>query len=224
MLGASRDDMLFGWVGNDTLCGNADNETLYAARLADGAVVPPDVEQAERLRRWLIESWREPHILPREVVPKGPGPARPRRYRQGAGHPGRRRLAGAAGRRCDGLRDRERRWRRRAAAIWNRGRVWMAWLVVSNDNENGPSIRANQAIMDAHWAYELANRDVILCAGSLRTDDKQTKTGSVLLLDLPTRADAEAFFAGDPATKAGLRGETIYRWLNVAILDRTEYS
>jgi len=98
----------------------------------------------------------------------------------------------------------------------------MAWLIVSNDNENGPRIRADGAIMDAHWAYELAHRDVILCAGSLRTDDGQTKTGSMLLLDLPTREAAEAFFANDPATKAGLRGATEFRWLNVAILDRAE--
>jgi len=68
----------------------------------------------------------------------------------------------------------------------------------------------------------IANRKVILTAGSLRTDDGRTKTGSVLLLDLPTRAEAEAFFANDPATKAGMRGKTEIRWLNVAILDRTE--
>jgi len=98
----------------------------------------------------------------------------------------------------------------------------MAWLIVSNDNENGPKVRADQAVMDAHWQYELANRKVILTAGSLRTDDGRTKTGSVLLLDLPTRAEAEAFFANDPATKAGMRGKTEIRWLNVAILDRTE--
>lgn len=98
----------------------------------------------------------------------------------------------------------------------------MAWLIVSNDNERGPEIRADQAVMDAHWQYELANRDVILTAGSLRTDDGVTKTGSVLLLDLPTRADAQAFFANDPATMAGMRGETEIRWLNVAILDGTE--
>lgn len=98
----------------------------------------------------------------------------------------------------------------------------MAWLIVSNDNENGPAIRADAEVMDAHWAYELVNKDVILTAGSLRTDDAQTKTGSVLLLDLPTRADAEAFFANDPATKAGMRGDTEIRWLNVAILDRAE--
>jgi len=98
----------------------------------------------------------------------------------------------------------------------------MAWLIVSDDNENGSKVRADKAVMDAHWDYELANRDVILTAGSLRTDDGQTKTGSVLLLDLPTRAEAEAFFANDPATKAGMRGKTEIRWLNVAILDRTE--
>lgn len=98
----------------------------------------------------------------------------------------------------------------------------MPWLIVSNDNENGPRLRADRALMDAHWAYELANRAVILCAGSLRADDGVTKTGSTLVLDLPTRAEAEAFFAADPATRAGQRGETEIRWLNVAILDRTE--
>lgn len=98
----------------------------------------------------------------------------------------------------------------------------MAWLIVSKDNENGPRVRADQAVMEAHWAYELARRKVILCAGSLRTDDRQTKIGSVLLLDLPGRAEAEAFLAADPATLAGMRGETEILWLNVAILDGIE--
>lgn len=98
----------------------------------------------------------------------------------------------------------------------------MAWLIVSNDNDNGPRIRADAAIMDAHWRYELANREVILCAGSLRTDDGETRTGSVLLLDLPTREAAEEFFAEDPASRAGMRGATEIRWLNVAILDHQE--
>jgi uncharacterized protein YciI len=98
----------------------------------------------------------------------------------------------------------------------------MAWLIVSNDNEHGPQIRADQAVMDAHWQYELVNREKILVAGSLREDDGITKTGSVLLLDLETREEAEDFFAGDPATKAGLRGMTEVRWLNVAILDSEE--
>ena len=66
----------------------------------------------------------------------------------------------------------------------------MAWLVVSDDNESGPAIRANAQIMDAHWQYELANRHIILAAGSLRDDDGVTKIGSLLVLDVPTRAEA----------------------------------
>jgi len=98
----------------------------------------------------------------------------------------------------------------------------MAWLVISDDNENGPAIRANAQIMDAHWRYELANRDIILAAGSLRNDDGVTKTGSLLVLDVKTRADAEAFFANDPATRAGMRGTTSIRYLNAAILNHEE--
>src|SRR5215813_78161 len=100
----------------------------------------------------------------------------------------------------------------------------MAWLVVSDDNENGPAIRANAQIMDAHWRYELANRAIILAAGSLRDDDGVTKTGSLLVLDVETRAEAEAFFANDPASKAGLRGKTTIRYLNAAILNGEEQS
>jgi len=98
----------------------------------------------------------------------------------------------------------------------------MAWLIVSNDNESGPEIRADPDVMDAHWRYELANRDKIPVAGSLREDDGVTKTGSVLLLNVKTREEAEAFFANHPATEAGLRGPTEVRWLNVAILDGQE--
>ena len=98
----------------------------------------------------------------------------------------------------------------------------MAWIIVSNDNENGPAIRTDTAIMDAHWTYELANKDIILAAGSLRDDDGVTKTGSLLVLDVANREEAHAFFDNDPATKAGMRGETTIRYVNVAILNSEE--
>ena len=98
----------------------------------------------------------------------------------------------------------------------------MAWIIVSNDNENGPAVRANAAVMDAHWAYELANKDAILAAGSLRDNDGVTKTGRLLLLDVETREDARTFFDNDPATKAGMRGETSIQFVNVAILNGKE--
>ncbi len=84
----------------------------------------------------------------------------------------------------------------------------MAWIIVSNDNENGPAIRSDAAVMDAHWAYELANKDIILAAGSLRDDDGVTKTGSLLVLDVANRDEAHAFFNNDPATKAGVGNDS----------------
>jgi hypothetical protein len=98
----------------------------------------------------------------------------------------------------------------------------MPWLIVSDDSKAGPAIRADGEIMDAHWQYELANKGIILAAGSLRDDDGITKTGSLLILDVENRQDARAFFDNDPASKAGMRGKTSIRFLNCAILDREE--
>ena len=93
----------------------------------------------------------------------------------------------------------------------------MAWLIVSEDGPEGAAIRADKAIMDAHWAYEQSIKDKILCAGSLRTDDGVTPIGSLLILNVATRTEAQALVDADPATKAGLRrNHTIRRW-NVAI-------
>jgi hypothetical protein len=43
-----------------------------AARLADAAAVSEDVDRAERLRRWLLDTWPEPEILPGDVLQRAP--------------------------------------------------------------------------------------------------------------------------------------------------------
>jgi uncharacterized protein len=89
----------------------------------------------------------------------------------------------------------------------------MAWMIVSDDAPGGAAIRADRAVMDAHWAYELSIKEKILCAGSLRSDDGVTPIGSLLVLDVETREEALAIISADPATKAGLRGAiTVKRW------------
>ena len=95
----------------------------------------------------------------------------------------------------------------------------MAWMIVSEDSNKATVLRSDRALMDAHWAYELSIRDRILAAGSLRGDDGQTPNGSLLILDVPTKAEALALVAADPATKAGLRGKITARFWNRAILD-----
>ena len=43
-----------------------------AARLANAAVVLEDVDPAERLRRWLLDTWPEAKILPGDVLQRAP--------------------------------------------------------------------------------------------------------------------------------------------------------
>ncbi len=47
-----------------------------AARLANTAVVSEKVAQAEQLRKWLIESWPDDYVLPRDILRNGPNSLR----------------------------------------------------------------------------------------------------------------------------------------------------
>lgn len=95
----------------------------------------------------------------------------------------------------------------------------MPWMIISEDSPDAADLRKDQALMAAHWAYELSIRDHILAAGSLRSDDGTVPVGSLLILDVPTKDEAMALLAADPATKAGLRGKVTARYWNRAILN-----
>lgn len=47
-----------------------------ASRLASAALVSSEIDKAERLRLWLLESWSEPDVLVRDVVRLGPNALR----------------------------------------------------------------------------------------------------------------------------------------------------
>lgn len=95
----------------------------------------------------------------------------------------------------------------------------MPWMIVSDDAPGAAAIRADRAVMDAHWTYEQSIKHKILCAGSLRSDDGKVPDGSLLVLDVATREEALAIIQADPATKAGLRGRIVVRRWNKAIFD-----
>lgn len=95
----------------------------------------------------------------------------------------------------------------------------MAWLILAEDGGRGAELRADGALMEAMWAWELSVSDRVLAAGSLRTDDGLTPVGSLMILDVATRGEVLALFATDPATMAGLRGKITVRFWNPAILD-----
>ncbi|MFD0978209.1 YfjI family protein [Tropicimonas aquimaris] len=47
-----------------------------AVRLADAATVSHEIDRAEALRKWLLESWPHPEIMVRDVVRRGPNALR----------------------------------------------------------------------------------------------------------------------------------------------------
>ena len=96
----------------------------------------------------------------------------------------------------------------------------MAWLIIAEDQSGAAALRQDKALMARMWEWELSHRERILAAGSLRTDDGGTPVGSLMLLDVASRAEAEAIWATDPATIAGMRQPPVIRFWNPAILNR----
>jgi len=65
-----------------------------------------------------------------------------------------------------------------------------------------PRIRA--ATKEAHFAYLDQHKDILVLGGAMLADDGTTRIGSVLILNVPNRAAAEAFSEAEPFRKAGL--------------------
>lgn len=75
----------------------------------------------------------------------------------------------------------------------------MLWMIYAEDRDDGLPIR--MANREAHLAY-VADFPLIVAGPIL--DGDGTMRGSVLVVDMPTLGDVDAFIAGDPYTTAGL--------------------
>jgi uncharacterized protein len=95
----------------------------------------------------------------------------------------------------------------------------MAWLIMAEDRNDAAALRQDKALMARMWEWELQLTGRVLAAGSLRADDGVTPVGSLMVLDVATRTEAEAIWATDPATRAGLRQPAVIRFWNPAILN-----
>lgn len=86
------------------------------------------------------------------------------------------------------------------------------FAIVAIDKPNSRDLRA--ATRQAHLDYADASGAVFAAGPFLDTDGAMT--GSLLILDLPDMAAAEAWAAGDPYVKAGLfESVTIRGWKKV---------
>ena len=78
----------------------------------------------------------------------------------------------------------------------------MLYIVYQEDRADGAAIRAAQR--DAHFAYLEKHKDILVLGGAMLGEDGSTRTGSVLIINVPDRAAADAFSENEPFRKAGL--------------------
>lgn len=82
------------------------------------------------------------------------------------------------------------------------------------------SLDLRMATRADHLDYIKGFSDNIVMVGPTLSDDGETMTGSLLIMDFPDKAAAEAYAAGDPYNKAGLfESVSIKRWKKVLPAD-----
>ena len=77
----------------------------------------------------------------------------------------------------------------------------MLYIIYQEDGTGGAAIRAR--LKSSHLEYLEQHKDILVLGGAMLDEDGVTRTGSVLILNLPDRRAAEAFSANEPLRKAG---------------------
>ena len=79
----------------------------------------------------------------------------------------------------------------------------MLYIIYQEDRDDGAAaIRA--ARREQHLAYLDRHQEILVLGGALLDDDGIKRTGSCLIINVPGRAQAEAFSRDEPFRKAGL--------------------
>jgi uncharacterized protein YciI len=90
----------------------------------------------------------------------------------------------------------------------------MHYIVFAVDKPGHQDLRL--ANRPDHLEYLKANKDIIVTAGPTQSDDGESMTGSLLVLDVADRRAAETFAENDPYAKAGLfESVQVKRWKRV---------
>lgn len=70
------------------------------------------------------------------------------------------------------------------------------------------ALATRQEIRPRHKAYLASRAEQIAFAGPLLADDGKTMVGSLLVVDFPSREDAQRWIADEPFTRAGVYAST----------------
>src|SRR5215469_8082075 len=89
----------------------------------------------------------------------------------------------------------------------------MEFFVYHRDRPGSAALRSELA--EAHWSYMDGFAEQMIARGPTLTDDHETATGSVHILDLPDSAAARAFAFDEPNYQGGVyRDVLLRRWRN----------
>jgi uncharacterized protein YciI len=86
----------------------------------------------------------------------------------------------------------------------------MQFVIHGHDKPDGAARRA--PLREAHLKYLEAHKDIIVARGALLDDDGVKTIGSVFILDVAAKAEAEAFWGNEPFNRAGIYEWTMERW------------
>ncbi|RJG02848.1 YciI family protein [Noviherbaspirillum sedimenti] len=87
----------------------------------------------------------------------------------------------------------------------------MPYMIETWDKPNRQELR--KQTRDEHLAYLAAHAGKLLACGAKLNDDGSDAGGGIYIVDVDTRAEAEAFIAADPFSRADLFREVrVVRW------------
>ncbi|MBT5810593.1 MAG: YciI family protein [Rhodospirillaceae bacterium] len=78
----------------------------------------------------------------------------------------------------------------------------MLYIIYQIDKPDSADLRA--AVRDEHFKYLDDNEDILVLGGATLAEDGTTRTGSVLIVNVPSLEDAQNFSESEPFRKNGL--------------------
>ena len=78
----------------------------------------------------------------------------------------------------------------------------MLYILYQRDVENSAPLREQHKA--AHFQYHAQHEDKLVLGGALLADDGKTRIGSVLVLNVASREEAELFSANEPLRQGGV--------------------
>jgi uncharacterized protein len=77
----------------------------------------------------------------------------------------------------------------------------MLYIIYQEDGPDSAAIR--ERVKQSHFDYLEKHKDILVLGGAMLADDSDARIGSVLIINVPNRAAADAFSANEPLRNAG---------------------